>query len=174
MVLLQRKHGYRFSKRPYADEFLMQVSQAGFEVIFYSDLPQAMGMETLNKLINVSCVCLRCYSCSLTCLRSSQGYPPGTVTCSGLLGREHMFFRNGKFVKVGVAVPVMGRGTNLTARPLCAALELFAAGYEQGCHGGCRCRDVHVEPTKHTPCEAIQRARPEGHHASFCRKDDSR
>ena len=58
MVLLQRKHGYRFSKRPYADEFLMQVSQAGFEVIFYSDLPQAMGMETLNKLINVSRVLL--------------------------------------------------------------------------------------------------------------------
>ena len=121
MVLLQRKHGYRFSKRPYADEFLMQVSQAGFEVIFYSDLPQAMGMETLNKLINVSCVCLRCYSCSLTCLRAPQGYPPGTVTCSGLLGREHMFFRNGKFVKVGVCPSHRSRYKPHCSTVLCSA-----------------------------------------------------
>ena len=28
-----------------------------------------------------------------------QDYPPGTVTCSGLLGRDHMFFRDGHFVK---------------------------------------------------------------------------
>lgn len=57
-TLLARKwdrvHGYRFSKRPFADEFLIMLSQMGYEIVLFSDSPVAVGNETADKLVRVS------------------------------------------------------------------------------------------------------------------------
>lgn len=74
-----RKHGYRYSKRPGMDELLVKLSQAGFEILLFSDLPTNVAMESVNSLLN--------------------SFPPGTISMNGLLAREHMFFRDGHYVK---------------------------------------------------------------------------
>ena len=53
LVLLQPKYGFRYMKRDGMEEFLSNLAQQGYEVIFWTDTALAGGFEIFEKLLSV-------------------------------------------------------------------------------------------------------------------------
>lgn len=70
-----RKHGTRYVKRPNVEALLLGLTKQGFEVVFWCENSVGTMDEPLNRLL----------------MRL-----PGQVMVGGVLGREHMYFRDNK------------------------------------------------------------------------------
>lgn len=70
-----RKYGTRYVKRPGVEALLLGLTKQGFEIVFWSEASMGTAEEPLVKLVTNL---------------------PGQASIGGVLGREHMFFRNNK------------------------------------------------------------------------------